>query len=587
MKLIATLCFSLFCTVTLAATPFHFDKQPIDKIKNKLQRSAQSQADFQISNNLITTNKGTACQSMLKAKAPAFENKKTHHRHQRFQQYYCGLPVVGAEVVVHENKNALSSRLSNGTIVDNIDISRDEIMAHNDKESKKDAYDQVIIQFEEQHPDQLWQYKPRKKRLEIASIKGEAKLVYHISFYATSEEHAPILYHTYVDANDLDIVYKHWNGISYAYSTPLYAVLQDQKGVGGNEKTGKYFYGEEDIPALTVSRDANICYLENKKVRVVSLERHYIYDDQGVNIFKDPYQYECVNWLDMDLSFNGAYSVFDDALFFGELITKMYQDWYAVDVLPGKLILRVHARNPFKPDSAYYDNAFWNPEDRTMNFGDGDPVQFYPFVSLDVAAHEVGHGFSQNHANFENYDQSGSLNEAFSDMAAVTIKAYLKDTNAELYDVLYPLDNDTLWMIGSTIIRHGLAIRSISDPERDGLSADCFEEVDSCDITYKEVVEAAKKYITGAEGQYGFIVHHANGIFNKAFYNLSQHENWGIKKTFEVMLTANLDGYWTSGGLDQTQYFEHAAQGVVNAAKSLGYNEEDVKESFQSVGLLL
>ena len=85
----------------------------------------------------------------------------------------------------------------------------------------------------------------------------------------------------------------------------------------------------------------------------------------------------------------------------------MYRNWYNTAPLSFKLKMRVHySRN--------YENAFWDGSQ--MTFGDG-ATTFYPLVSLDVAAHEVSHGFTEQNSGLVYSGQSGGINEAFSDMA--------------------------------------------------------------------------------------------------------------------------------------------------------------------------
>lgn len=67
-----------------------------------------------------------------------------------------------------------------------------------------------------------------------------------------------------------------------------------------------------------------------------------------------------------------------------------------------------------------YNNAFWDGS--SMNFGDGDPADGYkPFTSLDVVAHEFTHGVTQYTAALDYIDESGALNEAFSDIFGVAV----------------------------------------------------------------------------------------------------------------------------------------------------------------------
>lgn len=61
---------------------------------------------------------------------------------------------------------------------------------------------------------------------------------------------------------------------------------------------------------------------------------------------------------------------------------------------------------------AAFDNAFWNGTLGVMVFGNAKP---YP-ASLDVVAHELSHGVTEKSAELIYENQSGALNEAFSDI---------------------------------------------------------------------------------------------------------------------------------------------------------------------------
>ena len=50
-------------------------------------------------------------------------------------------------------------------------------------------------------------------------------------------------------------------------------------------------------------------------------------------------------------------------------------------------------------------NAFWDSE--YISFGDGGE-QLYPMVSLDITAHEICHGFTEQHSGLIYAGQSGN-----------------------------------------------------------------------------------------------------------------------------------------------------------------------------------
>ncbi|MBD2720861.1 M4 family metallopeptidase [Hymenobacter armeniacus] len=75
-----------------------------------------------------------------------------------------------------------------------------------------------------------------------------------------------------------------------------------------------------------------------------------------------------------------------------------------------------------------YDNAFWSGS--AMYYGDGSYLTlanangFRPLTSLDVCAHELGHGVCQATAALVYARESGGLNEGFSDIWAACVENY-------------------------------------------------------------------------------------------------------------------------------------------------------------------
>jgi vibriolysin len=144
-------------------------------------------------------------------------------------------------------------------------------------------------------------------------------------------------------------------------------------GPGGNLKTDKYEYGA-DFGFMDVSQSGATCAMNNPNVKTVNLN-HGI---TGTTAFSYACPRNTVKVI------NGAYSPLNDAHYFGSVIYNMYNAYIGKPPLTFQLIMRVHY-------SIGYENAFWDGS--AMTFGDG-AVKFYPLVSLDVASHEVSHGFT-------------------------------------------------------------------------------------------------------------------------------------------------------------------------------------------------
>lgn len=89
-----------------------------------------------------------------------------------------------------------------------------------------------------------------------------------------------------------------------------------------------------------------------------------------------------------------------------------------------------------------YDNAFWNG--RVMTYGDGSYTNtrgtgFRPLTSLDVCAHEIGHGVCTFTADLVYAKESGAMNEGFSDIWAACAEYFaVKKVDGSLNSVYKP-----------------------------------------------------------------------------------------------------------------------------------------------------
>ncbi|MCX4050175.1 M4 family metallopeptidase [Aeromonas caviae] len=334
---------------------------------------------------------------------------------------------------------------------------------------------------------------------------GQARLVYLVSWLAASKE--PSRPFVMIDAQTGSEL-KRWEGINH----------KDATGPGGNVKTGKYFYGA-DFGPLQV--DDN-CRMTGTNVDTLNMN----HGTTGGTI----HQFTCPENTVKEI--NGAYSPLNDAHYFGNVVFDMYRNWYNTAPLSFKLKMRVHySRN--------YENAFWDGSQ--MTFGDG-ATTFYPLVSLDVAAHEVSHGFTEQNSGLVYSGQSGGINETFSDMAGEAAEYYMKGSND--------------WLVGAQIFKGNGSLRYFEDPARDGKS-----------------ISHASDYYDGID------VHHSSGVYNRAFYLLANTSGWQTRKAFEVFVLANRL-YW---GPNTT--FDQGACGVTRAATDLGYSVSDVAAAFTAVGV--
>ncbi len=112
-----------------------------------------------------------------------------------------------------------------------------------------------------------------------------------------------------------------------------------------------------------------------------------------------------------------------------------------------------------------YNNAFWNGSQ--MAYGDGDGYYFAPLSqSPDVVVHELGHALTQYTANLVYQDESGALNEAFSDIFAASAQAWQA---GGVSSATWKLAED-VWTPGNP----NDAMRYMDNPTADGQSYDYY-----------------------------------------------------------------------------------------------------------------
>ena len=100
------------------------------------------------------------------------------------------------------------------------------------------------------------------------------------------------------------------------------------------------------------------------------------------------------------------------------------------------------------------DNAYW--DGRRMVYGDGDGVVFTSFTGdIDVIGHELTHGVTENEANLDYENQSGAMNESFSDIFGIMIKQRFNNQDVKKSN----------WLIGEKVlIGPKYALRSMKAP---------------------------------------------------------------------------------------------------------------------------
>lgn len=419
----------------------------------------------------------------------------------KLQQMYKGIPVYGESLV--STASALRSAESfSGDLITGIEQDLADVMPSiSENES-------VSILAQHWNHDLIKVSQPERNLVIWLDEKDTAHLAWQVSYVVYAKD--PSRPYAFIDAKSGAIL-DTWDAIAFAQGT----------GPGGNAKTGRYHFGT-DYPSFDVKEVNGTCSLDSANVETLDMK----HQQAGGSI----HSFNCYENTSREV--NGAYSPLNDAHAFGQVVFKMYKDWYQTAPLTQKLRLRVHYGNS-------YENAFW--DGRQMTFGDG-ATRFYPLVSLDVVAHEVSHGFTQQNSNLEYKNQSGGMNEAFSDISAAA--------------AVYYHTGSFNWKIGDQIFKGSGSMRYMDTPSRDGKS-----------------IDHAKDY------RQGLNVHYSSGVYNRSFYLLANTQGWDIRKAFDVFVLAN-QMYWTPRST-----YDQGAVGVVKAAVDLGYCVDDIVYAFNKVGV--
>lgn len=232
-----------------------------------------------------------------------------------------------------------------------------------------------------------------------------------------------------------------------------------------------------------------------------------------------------------------------------------------------------------------YCNAFWTGRDPDKNsrgqmvFGNGDGKIFKRFTGdLDVTAHELGHGVTEYSAgtskgpatglDYTN-DEAGGLNEAFSDMAGITVKQFSLKQKAGEAD----------WIIGADLFTEKVNARGLRDMVHPGTAYDSpligkDMQVDSVAALEQFVAENGKEVDP----------HIGSGIPNRAFALAAitlDEETW--KRAYVV-------AYNTLPALMPNATYLECANKNIEQAKKLFHDDPKVEEAFitgwRAVGVL-
>ncbi|BDU76202.1 peptidase [Mesoterricola sediminis] len=220
-----------------------------------------------------------------------------------------------------------------------------------------------------------------------------------------------------------------------------------------------------------------------------------------------------------------------------------------------------------------YDNAFWSDACFCVSLGDGK--DWKALTTVDILGHELSHGVCATTAKLEYFGESGSLNEANSDINGCLIEYYARGGAG---DVIGSWGGN--WTIGEQVSQADPPepIRYLYKPSKDGYSPDVWSK-DLKNIN----------------------VHKGSGPMNRAFFFLSQGASPNRQSDYYTnLLPKGMEGIGNDRAariwyralthyLTSLSGYQDARKACVSAAQDLygqgGAEEKAVWNAFHGVGV--
>jgi len=353
--------------------------------------------------------------------------------HRRCRQYYKGVELAEVQFLVHEKNGSVF--YAHGNLIHGLALevkpalSEPEALqyalAHVNAESYmwQNKGNESAIKKEQNNPKAT--FYPRSE-LKISAgkremIKENFRLVYRFDIYTEK----PLgRYDVDVDAKTGEVI----NTISRIQHG-------DVQGQGLSLYNGS-------VPIIVDSVNANQFRLREAG-RGGGIETYDMRNDTSYSA--------AIDFVDSDANFSGSNARAGVSVHWG---TEATYDYYLI----------THGRNSYDDAGSAlrsyvhygddFNNAFWDGS--RMTYGDGDGTRtFLPLVALDVVGHEITHGVTEFSAALIYQNESGAMNESFSDIFGAAVEYFKEGVNGD-------------WLIGEDVVISGPALRSMGNPNSTG-----------------------------------------------------------------------------------------------------------------------
>lgn len=347
-----------------------------------------------------------------------------------FQQSYKGVPVYGGDVRVHI-ANVGTLRAVTSKFLPAVDLS-----------TVAEISPRRAMDIARSHSKQSEKLRRLPERTPDLFVYLHSDHQYHLTWVVElpgADQSNPARWKYFIDAHN-GAVLSRYNDLNF------------QSSVVGS---GKGFQRERS-PLYTTKLGENVYVLEDGSTAGAKI-RTFDFQYQDIELDGDKLPGEVLRNATNEWTTSSSAAAVD-AHYLARIVYNYYWTVHGRNSLDDRgmdMLSSVHGTYWMQPgpggDKRKWNNAVWTGAQ--MVYGDGDGVRFDSLsAGLDVVAHEFTHGITGSTAKLEYRNQSGALNESYSDVFAAMI-----DTGN--------------WTIGEDVVlphNDGNALRSLETPPRFG-----------------------------------------------------------------------------------------------------------------------
>jgi len=330
---------------------------------------------------------------------------KKGNKHIRLDQNFEGIAIYASDIVVHINEKGVytfNGRYHKTPVLNNL----------NPQISESDAQEFIIEDL---------------KTFTTVVDYPNNSMVKHLVAHPTAESELQI----YFDKNNQEHlvwliefspnIHEHWQYIIDAHTGEILDKMDNVCHLGPETTTATDLTGTSR--ALNTWRENNTYYFVDGSRSIFNLAQSTMPDEPKGGIVTLNLNNNNVdqfgNWVNSlshvqsnSNNFNNPTAV--SAHFNGGKCYEYFKNTFNRNGIDGNGGTIWSVINVTDDNGNQFDNAFWNGT--AMFYGNGNQVFNQLPKALDVAAHEMSHGVTQNSANLIYQGQSGALNESFSDV---------------------------------------------------------------------------------------------------------------------------------------------------------------------------